>query len=248
MAEAGGAFVTRSFKRLLNDAPGRKYNALQTALKAYLERKPELTSASHHEEPAAAARDEIHLGTQQENSLDGNPPPYTPNNEAEIKSVDVVSPVLAPAKPSTCQAAAATLAEAGHTLEGSEADLVILPLLLAFESKQSKLIETALDCLHKLISYGHLEGEAGLEGGKNTERVTKILNLVCASVDGTSPDRLSSSKVSCLKTSAFLSLFSLVSFFLVSWSFHWPFPPFYFSSFLLAGILVLFFSLLGLVE
>jgi hypothetical protein len=36
MAEAGGAFVTRSFKRLLNDAPGRKYNALQTALKAYL--------------------------------------------------------------------------------------------------------------------------------------------------------------------------------------------------------------------
>ncbi len=89
-----------------------------------------------------------HLGAQQENSLDGNPPPYTPNNEAEIKSVDVVSPVLAPAKPSTCQAAAATLAEAGHTLEGSEADLVILPLLLAFESKQSKLIETALDCLH----------------------------------------------------------------------------------------------------
>jgi guanine nucleotide-exchange factor len=90
------------------------------------------------------------LGPQQENSLDGNPPPYMPNNEAEIKSVDIVSPVLAPAKPSTCQAAAAaaTLAEAGHTLEGSEADLVILPLLLAFESKQSKLIETALDCLH----------------------------------------------------------------------------------------------------
>jgi hypothetical protein len=61
MAEAGGAFVTRSFKRLLNDAPGRKYNALQTALKAYLEKKPELTSASHHEEPAAAARDEMYV-------------------------------------------------------------------------------------------------------------------------------------------------------------------------------------------
>jgi hypothetical protein len=77
--------------------------------------------------------------------------------------------------------------------------------------------------LQKLISYGHLEGEAGLEGGKNTERVTKILNLVCASVDGTSPDRLSSSKVACLKTSVFLSLFLLFLFFL-------------------------FFSLLGLVE
>ncbi len=28
--------MTRSFKRMLNDAPGRKYSALQTALKAYL--------------------------------------------------------------------------------------------------------------------------------------------------------------------------------------------------------------------
>jgi guanine nucleotide-exchange factor len=152
MAEAGGAFVTRSFKRMLNDAPGRKYSALQTALKAYLERKPELPpppAAVHHEEAAAVA-DEIHVAatTAQETSSDGEP--STPKEEAEIKSMDniIISPVLSPGKPSTGQAAAATLAEAGHTLEGSEADLVILPLLLAFETKQSKLIETALDCLH----------------------------------------------------------------------------------------------------
>ena len=36
MAEAGGAFVTRSFERMLKDASGRKYSSLQTALKAYL--------------------------------------------------------------------------------------------------------------------------------------------------------------------------------------------------------------------
>lgn len=28
--------MTRSFERMLKDAPGRKYTALQTALKAYL--------------------------------------------------------------------------------------------------------------------------------------------------------------------------------------------------------------------
>lgn len=67
--------------------------------------------------------------------------------DADVKSVDA-SPTTSPAKPSTGQAAAATLAEAGHTLEGSEADLVILPLRLAFETKQSKLVEPALDCLH----------------------------------------------------------------------------------------------------
>lgn len=36
MAEAGGAFVTRAFERMLKDSAGRKYGALQTALKAYL--------------------------------------------------------------------------------------------------------------------------------------------------------------------------------------------------------------------
>lgn len=36
MAEAGGAFVTRSFEKLLKDAPGRRYSHLHLALKAYL--------------------------------------------------------------------------------------------------------------------------------------------------------------------------------------------------------------------
>ena len=44
--------------------------------------------------------------------------------------------------------AAATMAEAGQRLEGLEAELVVLPLRLAIDSKQSKLIETALDCIH----------------------------------------------------------------------------------------------------
>jgi hypothetical protein len=36
MAEAGGAFVTRSFEKLLKDASGRRYSHLHLALKAYL--------------------------------------------------------------------------------------------------------------------------------------------------------------------------------------------------------------------
>jgi len=36
MAEAGGAFVTRAFERMLKDSAGRKYGSLHTALKAYL--------------------------------------------------------------------------------------------------------------------------------------------------------------------------------------------------------------------
>ena len=40
------------------------------------------------------------------------------------------------------------LANAGHALEGAEAELVLNPLRLAFETKNVKVLELALDCLH----------------------------------------------------------------------------------------------------
>ena len=40
------------------------------------------------------------------------------------------------------------LANAGYTLEGTEVELVLNPLRLAFETKNLKILEPALDCLH----------------------------------------------------------------------------------------------------
>ncbi|XP_062187526.1 brefeldin A-inhibited guanine nucleotide-exchange protein 5-like isoform X2 [Phragmites australis] len=80
------------------------------------------------------------------------------------------------------------LASAGHVLEGPQAELVLQPLRLAFETKHIKLVEPALDCLHKFIAYDHLEGDPGLEGGKNSPLFTDILNMVCGCVDNTSSD------------------------------------------------------------
>ncbi|XP_065620356.1 brefeldin A-inhibited guanine nucleotide-exchange protein 5 [Quercus suber] len=82
----------------------------------------------------------------------------------------------------------AVLSSAGNTLEGPQAELVLNPLRLAFETKNLKLIEPALDCLHKLIAYDHLEGDPGLEGGKNVPLFTDILNMICNCVDNSSPD------------------------------------------------------------
>ena len=42
----------------------------------------------------------------------------------------------------------AVLSSAGNTLEGPQAELVLNPLRLAFETKNLKLMEPALDCLH----------------------------------------------------------------------------------------------------
>lgn len=40
------------------------------------------------------------------------------------------------------------LASAGRALEGTQAELILQPLRLAFEYKNVKLVEPALDCLH----------------------------------------------------------------------------------------------------
>lgn len=37
--------------------------------------------------------------------------------------------------------------------------------------------------LQKLIAYGHLEGEAGLEAGGNSKINTELFQMVCASAD-----------------------------------------------------------------
>ena len=51
-----------------------------------------------------------------------------------------------------------------------------------------KTLEPALDCLHKLIAYDHLEGDPGVDGGKNVPLFTDILNMVCCSIDNLLPD------------------------------------------------------------
>ncbi|KAG0557352.1 hypothetical protein KC19_11G122800 [Ceratodon purpureus] len=168
------------------------------------ERRPLSPPPEIHEEPVF--RDEISV--VQDNDSEGSYSPRESPKEEDVRSLEP-SPVVSPAKPSTGQAAAATLAEAGHTLEGSEADLVILPLRLAFETKQSKLVEPALDCLHKLISYGHLEGEAGVDGGRNGQLATEIFNMVCDSADTTAPDSLVLQVIKVLLTAVASSSFQV---------------------------------------
>lgn len=47
------------------------------------------------------------------------------------------------------------LATAGQTLSGADAELVLNPLRLAFETKNTKVVELALDCLHVGVHYVH---------------------------------------------------------------------------------------------
>eukprot|EP00850_Spirogloea_muscicola_P020805 SM000227S07451 [mRNA] locus=s227:195203:204622:+ [translate_table: standard] len=130
------------------------------------------------------------------------------HDPADGGPLSIPSPTLL-APQGTNVLAAATMAEAGHSLEGTEAELVVLPLRLAIQTKQSKLIETALDCLHKLIAYGHLEGSAGEEGGKNGVLMTALFQLICQSADHTATDNVVLQVIKVILTTVASSAFTV---------------------------------------
>uniref|UniRef100_A0A5B6ZVK9 Putative brefeldin A-inhibited guanine nucleotide-exchange protein 5 n=1 Tax=Davidia involucrata TaxID=16924 RepID=A0A5B6ZVK9_DAVIN len=183
---AAGGFVTRAYESMLKECSGKKYGSLQTAIQTYLDSTKEANQHSVSSETNQAA------------SLSGDQSlPETDAGAAKSGMESDLSPTVPHAaeeggnisRPVGISGTIMTaLANAGHTLGGAEAELVLNPLRLAFETKNVKVVELALDCLHKLIAYDHLEGDPGLDGGKNVPLFSDILNMVCSCVDNSSPD------------------------------------------------------------
>lgn len=83
--------------------------------------------------------EEAELGTKQSNT--------TPSSVEEIEPVGRTT--------SNNVSVRMVLANAGHTLSEAEAELVLNPLRLAFETKNTKVVELALDCLHVCCHFLH---------------------------------------------------------------------------------------------
>ncbi|PPD77214.1 hypothetical protein GOBAR_DD25849 [Gossypium barbadense] len=166
---AAGGFVSRAFESMLKECAGKKYPDLQKAIQAYLDSPKQTNQHSSSSEQNQAA---------EPSAGDGSSVPQSAGDTEHVSKPTGVSGTTI----------ITALANAGYTLEGAEVELVLNPLRLAFESKNLKILEPALDCLHKLIAYDHLEGDPGLDGGKNVPLFTDILNMVCSCVDNSSPD------------------------------------------------------------
>lgn len=184
---AAGGFVTRAFESMLKESSGKKYTSLQTAIQSYLENSKEInkevTSSDVNIVTSSEAADKSVPETDDgivQAEVEADTTPSASHDTEEAENVGAV--VASGGNVKT------TLASAGHTLEGAESELVLNPLRLAFETKNPKVLELALDCLHKLIAYDHLEGDPGLENGKNAPLFTEILHMVCSCVDNSSPD------------------------------------------------------------
>ncbi|KAL4585943.1 hypothetical protein LXL04_010570 [Taraxacum kok-saghyz] len=191
---AAGGFVTRALESMLKECSGKKYTSLQTAIQSYLvplafsENSKEINKEVKSSDANKVTSSEGGDTSVPETNNDGT---ARTEEEADVApsashDAEVAETVSAPVVSSG--SVKTTLASAGHSLEGAESELVLSPLRLAFETKNPKVLELALDCLHKLIAYDHLEGDPGLENGKNGPLFTEILTMVCSCVDNSSPD------------------------------------------------------------
>uniref|UniRef100_A0A7N4P3Q8 ARF guanine nucleotide exchange factor 2 n=1 Tax=Sarcophilus harrisii TaxID=9305 RepID=A0A7N4P3Q8_SARHA len=69
-----------------------------------------------------------------------------------------------------------------------EADKYFLPFELACQSKSPRVVSTSLDCLQKLIAYGHITGNAPDSGAPGKRLIDRIVETVCNCFQGPQTD------------------------------------------------------------
>ncbi|KAJ8305728.1 hypothetical protein KUTeg_016273 [Tegillarca granosa] len=69
-----------------------------------------------------------------------------------------------------------------------EADRYFLPFELACQSKCSRIVNTALDCLQKLIAYGHLTGNTPDSTTPGKRLIDRIVETICGCFHGPQTD------------------------------------------------------------
>uniref|UniRef100_W5M5H3 ARF guanine nucleotide exchange factor 2 n=1 Tax=Lepisosteus oculatus TaxID=7918 RepID=W5M5H3_LEPOC len=69
-----------------------------------------------------------------------------------------------------------------------EADKYVLPFELACQSKSPRVVSTSLDCLQKLIAYGHITGNAPDSGAPGKRLIDRIVETVCNCFQGPQTD------------------------------------------------------------
>uniref|UniRef100_A0A8C2ZX70 ARF guanine nucleotide exchange factor 2 n=1 Tax=Cyclopterus lumpus TaxID=8103 RepID=A0A8C2ZX70_CYCLU len=69
-----------------------------------------------------------------------------------------------------------------------EADKYVLPFELACQSKSPRIVSTSLDCLQKLIAYGHITGNAPDSRTPGKRLIDRLLETVCNCFQGPQTD------------------------------------------------------------
>ncbi|KAG7171828.1 Brefeldin A-inhibited guanine nucleotide-exchange protein 1-like [Homarus americanus] len=70
-----------------------------------------------------------------------------------------------------------------------DAEKHFLPFELACQSKSAKIVVSALDCVQKLIAYGHLTGNCADPNNPNKRLIDHIVETICNCFNGPSTDK-----------------------------------------------------------
>uniref|UniRef100_A0A674C411 ARF guanine nucleotide exchange factor 2 n=1 Tax=Salmo trutta TaxID=8032 RepID=A0A674C411_SALTR len=69
-----------------------------------------------------------------------------------------------------------------------EADKYVLPFELACQSKSPRVVSTSLDCLQKLIAYGHITGNASDSSAPGKRLIDRLVETICNCFQGPQTD------------------------------------------------------------
>ncbi|XP_057686488.1 brefeldin A-inhibited guanine nucleotide-exchange protein 2 isoform X3 [Corythoichthys intestinalis] len=69
-----------------------------------------------------------------------------------------------------------------------EADQYVLPFELACQSKSPRIVSTSLDCLQKLIAYGHITGNAPDSRSPGKRLIDRLVETICNCFQGPQTD------------------------------------------------------------
>ncbi|XP_063968593.1 brefeldin A-inhibited guanine nucleotide-exchange protein 1-like [Lytechinus pictus] len=89
---------------------------------------------------------------------------------------------------SPVKAASSALPLPKSNINSIAADRHFLPFELACQSKSARIVNTALDCLQKLIAYGHLTGEGPDSTTPGKKLIDRIVETICGCFIGTQTD------------------------------------------------------------
>uniref|UniRef100_A0A8B9J1X8 ADP ribosylation factor guanine nucleotide exchange factor 2 n=1 Tax=Amazona collaria TaxID=241587 RepID=A0A8B9J1X8_9PSIT len=90
--------------------------------------------------------------------------------------------------PRHCPASAGEGTAAPPKANFIEADKYFLPFELACQSKSPRIVSTSLDCLQKLIAYGHITGNAPDSGAPGKRLIDRIVETICNCFQGPQTD------------------------------------------------------------
>uniref|UniRef100_A0A4W4GBI9 SEC7 domain-containing protein n=1 Tax=Electrophorus electricus TaxID=8005 RepID=A0A4W4GBI9_ELEEL len=108
--------------------------------------------------------------------------------EVALEEIKAESEKLSSSAAGDSKSSSSTLPPIKSKTSFIEADKYFLPFELACQSKCPRIVSTSLDCLQKLIAYGHLTGSAPDSTAPGKKLIDRIMETICGCFQGPQTD------------------------------------------------------------